>query len=464
MIRDVVYIGRNTVASQPLMVNDLAPSLNCQDNLFDGCQLTIGGFSLGSRTKLAPQISACEKRIMKSAGWINGAGRSSQCFGIEFQERRNDICSDGVNIDETLQNEQAQVPGTLELFASTAIVGVGTEFKEDLSIGREYITGGGQVFTVATITDDLNATSVETNVAEGPGALFFLNVDNSTAQSNANERLYQPPLGIFKQGKALPPARYELILRPKPDLVYKQSALQSTGFNKDILSGANAGDLANGTAEYLIEDIVFFIAVVDNYERVADQMSYVLDLEETEVLPRQISGAAITENYTVSKSTFGLSVALQDKRAGRNTLYPPSIFKVQGDTQQQLTSLRLDYAGQSRPQPDAQPAFEKIDAGTPLKGFKDYETYRYAETAVEDLAYYDTGGVLTKDDWRELGELYHFQFRKVGDDISTNVDVSVTYPAFQNGPHNLLLFHHFRRVIEMQIESGQVTNFLAQDA
>lgn len=98
------------------------------------------------------------------------------------------------------------------------------------------------------------------------------------------------------------------------------------------------------------------------------------------------------------------------------------------------------------------------------KGHIDYETYRYAETAIEDLAYYDTGGVLDKDDWRELGELYHFQWRKVGDDISTNVDVEVNYPAFTNGPHNLLLFHHFRRVIEMQVESGQVINFLAQDA
>ncbi len=105
-----------------------------------------------------------------------------------------------------------------------------------------------------------------------------------------------------------------------------------------------------------------------------------------------------------------------------------------------------------------------ISEAVPLKGKKDHETYRYSETAVEDLAYFDTGGVLDKSDWRDLGELYHFQWRKVGDDISTNVDVSVTYPAFTGGPHNLLLFHHFRRVIEMQIESGQVTNFLAQDA
>lgn len=140
----------------------------------------------------------------------------------------------------------------------------------------------------------------------------------------------------------------ELILRPKPDTVYKQSALQSVLNDLDDLEGGArdaTGSLTGGDPEYLVDDIVFFLAVVDNYERVADQMSYVLDLEETEVLPRQIAATPATENFTVSKSTFGLSIALQDRRAGRNTLFPPSIFKVEDDHQQNLTALRVDYAG-----------------------------------------------------------------------------------------------------------------------
>lgn len=38
---------------------------------------------------------------------------------------------------------------------------------------------------------------------------------------------------------------------------------------------------------------------------------------------------------------------------------------------------------QSRPQPDAQPKFADDDPET--KGHFDYETYRYSETAIEDL-------------------------------------------------------------------------------
>lgn len=101
----------------------------------------------------------------------------------------------------------------------------------------------------------------------------------------------------------------------------------------------------------MVDDIVLYIAVVDNFERVPNKQTYVLDLEETEVLPRKISGGStVQENFTVSKSTFALTVALQSKNAGRNTLFPPSRMVVTGDHLNELESLRVDYAGQSRPQ------------------------------------------------------------------------------------------------------------------
>lgn len=90
------------------------------------------------------------------------------------------------------------------------------------------------------------------------------------------------------------------------------------------------------------------------------------------------------------------------------------------------------------------------------KNNEDFQTWGFAETAIEDLAWYDTGGVQDKDTWRQLGELYHYQWRKTGDDISTDVNLETDYGPFTNGPHNLLLFHHFRRVVEFTIENNQV--------
>ena len=361
---------------QPKNADNIAPSWNSQDNLWDGCQLTIGGFSLGSRTILAPQVSAYNRRQTKSKSWIEGVGVSAHTMTISQDSRKNAITSDGVAPSE---------------------------------------------------------------------------------RDNSVERLYQPPLGIFSQNKALPPARYELILRPKPDITYKKSVIESTGADKLVVAGVSASPAAaNNTAEYLVDDVVFYLAVVDNFERVPDKMSYVLDLEEVEVIPRQIAGNGnVIENFTVSKSTFALGVALQDRRAGTDTRFSPSKFITEAGSENSLTSLQISYGGMARPQPPA--VLQK-------SGLIDYQTYRYLENSVENLGYWDTGGVLTKSDWRTLGPIYGFQWRRVGDDISTNVDVDVKYGAFTNGPHNLLLFHSFRRVIEMVIESGQVTSFLAQDA
>ena len=474
VIRDSLYKGRlvggqaNT-PDQPNLNDNIAPSLNCQDNLWDGCQLTIGGFSLGSRTKLAPQISAINKRVMKSASWLEGAGKSAHTWDARFDKRQNDVVKRGIIGDPVAETFDA-LAGTITVVAATsALVGAASLFTEQLKVGDEIITDtniGGvvQVLKIKSIADNTNATITSSeNVLQAAGTTYSkISQGYASSRSNKNERIYVPPLGVFHQGKALPPARYELILRPKPDTVYKQSAVESLAavtIQGGARDGANA--LTNTHVEYLVDDIVFYIAVVDNHERVPDKMTYVLDLEETEVLPRKISGeSTVQENFTVSKSSFALTVALQSKQAGRNTLFSPSRMVVSGDHQNELETLRVDYAGQSRPQPNAIPAF-KQDVNSHI----DYQTYRYAENAVEDLAYYDTGGVQTKDDWREMGPIYHFQWRRVGDDISTNVDVEVNYPRFANGEQeNLMLFHHFKRVIEMTVESGQVTQFLAQDA
>ena len=372
VIRDKFFTNN----AAPLDANNKAPAFNCQDNLFDGVELTMGGHSMSTRTKLYPQIAACERRVTKSKSWFEGFGASCMHTIPDFAERKALVRSD--------------------------------------------------------------------NGGEG---LYI------------NERLFQPTLGIFKMSKALPPARYELILRPKPDIQYKKSFTQGAA---DVAYGAGVRDPAGaGNAEYYITDIVFYIAIVDNYERVPDKMTYVFDLEETKCISRSIAAAAgsVTENFTVSKSTFALSLALQDSRSGSNSIVPPGDFRISdGNTERLVTSLRVEYAGQQRPVPAANFSFS--DGGA--DGI-DHQTHRYAENAVESLAAYDTGGALSKQDWRKVGPLYHFQFRRPGDDISTNVDVEITHGDFGQAAY-ILLFYHYRRVVSVTVENGQVISILGQDA
>lgn len=466
-IRDEIRYAKLAAGAlvQPSNVDNVAPSWNCQDNLWDSCQLTVGGFSLGSRTNNTDKISAYEKRQQKSKSWIEGVGFSTQTMKVSQNARKQDIVSDGIIADINGSGLFQLLTGDIAIAAATNVItGTnGTIFLTELNIGDVIRTDDGEALTVTSITSDVLAThsSSAGNTIQLAAQYFKMVQGVASAQNNLNERLYQPPLGVFKQGKALPPARYELILGSKPDSTYKQSAIESTGAEKVVLPLNPTNGVVANTVDYRVTEIVFYLAVVDNFEAVASgPQTYVLDLEETEVLTRNIAGGNVNESYTVSKSTFALGVAVQSRSSGFNTLVSPSKFvtTVVGQSNN-ITSLRLDYGGQSRPQPDA----------VILKNATtDFQTWRYAQNAVEDLGFYDTGGVLVKEDWREgvagegLGALFGFQWRRTGDDISTNVVVNVNYSTLSLG--SLLLFHSFRRVIEMVIENGQVTSFLAQDA
>jgi len=471
VIRDEIYQGVGDNPVKPLLTGKGAPAFNLPDNLWDGYELTVGGFSMGSKTKLAPQIAVCEKRLSKSRGYLKGVAASAKEWIPSFGRRKHEVVLNGSTQPDELDEFKIGDDVTVVAAANT-FTGIGTTFLTDLAPGDHVRTAAGNVYLIRFIDSDLVAriSSAAGNIAEANVAAYRIG-SNASNRANLNERMFQPALGVFKQGKALPPARYELILRPKPDVLYKQSALETNDVT--VISGGNrapsgSDDLPTGQYEYIINEIVFYVAIVENYERPPDKMTYVLDLEETEVLPRQITGgSALTENFTVSKSTFGLSVALQDRRAGQNTRFSPSLFKVEGDFQDQITLLRIDYAGQTRPNPQ-----KSMSHNVGAVASQDFSTWGYGETAVEDLAWYDTGGALVKDDWRRLGNLFHYQWRKTGDDISTDVNVEVSYPndfattapVNADAKHNLLLFHHFRRVIEMTIENNQVVNFLAQDA
>ena len=158
VVRDSIYFGRTVggnanTPDQPQIVDDLAPALNCQDNLFDGCQLTVGGFSLGSRTKLAPQISACNKRVTKSASWLDGVGKSAHTWDADFGKRQNDICKAGmIPGSRSIRN----ATGTITVVNNdSTLVGVGTVFTTDLQPGSVILTSGAvrQYLVIKSIID-----------------------------------------------------------------------------------------------------------------------------------------------------------------------------------------------------------------------------------------------------------------------------------------------------------------------
>jgi hypothetical protein len=364
-MRHSVYQGVANAPAKPTGGGNTALSMNAPACLFDGCDLQVAGVSLGSKSRMLPQIDTVEKRLYKSKAWLDSIGKSVAFWEPDQEERKAGIVA-----------------------------------------------------------------------------------------KNKNENIFVPPLGVFKQGQALPPGRYELILRPKPDVTYKKSALHSTGADKDV-SDTAGGVLPTDHFDFQIDDIHFNIATVESSERVTDG-DFVLDLTETDCNNRLISAGATSESYIVPKSTYALTVALQDRRAGTNTLYPPSLFIAEGHAEKSIERLRVEYAGQVRPSDDEAILF---DASS------DYLTKRYYQSAIEDGSAFDNGGAITKwdDDYLQMGPIFHHQFRRDGTDASTNVDLYVSYADITDTA-NLLLFSHSRRVATLRMENGQVSEVLVQHA
>lgn len=207
VIRDAINLGVGDEPRKPTLEGNaagttkVAPAFNCQDNLFDGCELTIGGFSMGSKTKLAPQISVCEKRLSKSSSHLESANYGASTWKPSFGDRLQDVVRNG---SYESPRDERPLTGTIIVVAdSAALVGAGTAFLDELQPGSMLRTQTGQMIQIKSVADATNATITSSvNTAEGANTLAYVIGERFSNRANLNERLYQPPLGVFKQGKA----------------------------------------------------------------------------------------------------------------------------------------------------------------------------------------------------------------------------------------------------------------------
>jgi len=339
------------------------------------------------------------------------------------------------------------------------------------------MTGGaeaGATFVVREIESNTAGTSGNSKGVINAGAFVIQRPANllATAQANKNQHVFQPnALGIWASGQALPPCQYELILRPFASPQYKQCALESeAGALVVPSSGVKVfnDDMTNIDADFQIDDIYLVLCIAERFERAPEKQNVVFDIPVINCQPRQINGgSSITESFTVSKSTYGLGVALQDLSAGNSTLFSPSKFIAGANKKEQdgLTRLQISFDGSTRPSPEAD--FQLTPPPADLSGGVDKSLYwSYVNREINDLSLYDSGGSYSDyDDSKELGLFSYYNWPRMGTSVSTSVDVRVSYNAFAGDvKQNLLLFALSRKVVEMRLENGLITSFVSQDA
>jgi hypothetical protein len=463
--------------------DDIAPNMDLCASLFQNMEFRINDKTVSRVSDFVPQVDALETRLRKSSSHIDTVGNATNFWQDQFKVRQQQVVVDGDNkvvadivktrlelgFDATQQLAMGvggiltqSVVTTLDL---TTVFQTGDEIEINLAgLGLQKL----QVVSVTANTIQTEYTSV--TEARAAAVTPFSRIRKATIKDSTSRHMtefeitWQPPLSIFKVGHAMPSGRYELVLNPQTASVYKKYAIQSVGADKTPnLNGVGVAPSAGAQYQFMVDTMYMYVNTVEGPR--FDDGTFLLDLEQTNCQSEKIESVNFAQrNFDVSPSTYALSVAYQDIRAGNNTQCSSSQFKsynvaITEEEELKLNRFFINYAGQNLPAPDADPDF------TPTK---DWTVNRYLDTQIYSGAYFDSGGAETISQWHNRGAYYYFSIPRDGTDRSTRVIVNQQFGG-DGGSANvtnmrLLLFAHSKQIARIRVVDGRVVDVQLEDA
>jgi hypothetical protein len=472
--------------SQLTTDDDIAPTMGLCSSLFQSAEFRINDKTVSRVSDFMPQVDAIETRLSKSRSHLNGIGKSTNLWSPDYEERQSVVCADSVvnPIGVSARTDRLQLgldaaTNTIAVAVDTGVLTVAQAGGAALPAALPFVAGdeieieaGGNIGTVRYVVSAvLGATTLQLNnlkgvaiAAGGYPITRIRSVSSDTARGVSDfELTWTPPLSIFKVGHAMPSGKYELVLNPQTASIYQKYAIQSVGGDKVPNVASIGSPTAGSQFLFNVTDMYFYCNTVDGPR--ADDITYLLDLEQTSCQSEQFSAGQTSfqqKNFDVSPSTYALTVAYQDARAGNDTRRSASIFKVSNVAQTadseelKLQRFFINYAGQNLPAPDADPDF------TPSL---DYTTQRYVESQIYSGAMFDTGGGESLEEWHERGAYYYFSWPRDGTDRSTRVNVNNGFATGTSTDNmRMLLFSHSKQVARIRVQDGRVTQVDLEDA
>tara|TARA_B110000902_G_scaffold113995_1_gene134228 strand:+ start:6306 stop:7865 length:1560 start_codon:yes stop_codon:yes gene_type:complete len=453
-IRARVKISKED-GTQLVKADNVAPNMFLMSNLFQSMEFRIGGKTVSKITDFVPQIEALKNRTRKSKAWLDSAGDSTIITNSSFGERQAIVCLGGNQAVEQVLKPELDLPaaGTLAYTTATGAIALAAgmtaaNVKEAFPVGSVLNLAGNIIPVIGHLAGGILGGIGATAGNIGASAVFH-RVDTipGTARGVMEVELcWQPCLSIFGIDHALPAGDYELVLNPQSASTYKEAAIESTGATK---TGGAGNDF-----ELEVQNMYLYVATAEGPR--VDNKVYLLDLEDIQCSSDNVDSTSFAQkNFSVSPSTYALTVAYQDSRVNSDTRASASKLKVNNagftlaNEELGLNRLYVNYAGQNFPSPDADPSF---DADT------DRTTQRYINSVISGGSYYSAGGCETIDDWHKRGSYHMFQTAKDGSDTSTRVTVHSGFGTADTANMRLLLFSHSRSTARITIESGSVIN------
>jgi len=474
-----------------------APNMGLCSNLFQSAEFRINDKVVSRVGDFLAQVDALETRLTKSRSWLQSIGESTNWWSEDQKLRLAEVADDGsiikgitgvadavetartvMGFDALLANNNgwAYTAATGDLVYTQGANGTGLD---DAAASAAFPVGSYFKFVGVANTPEVEMKVLENdgagnlviepllnaNVALNPVNNFARVVRELTAPASRRvgdfELIWQPPLSIFKVEKALPCGDYELVLNPQTFQSYQKRAVETLLGDISRESAPKTGGLATQIKAEIV-DMYLQCAMVDGPR--VDDITYLLDLEQTRCQSDKINNTSFGQkNFDVSPSTYAITLAYQDSRAGEHTAISPAKFRsyeagLTPAIPQELALNRMfiNYAGQNIPAPDADPQFV---AG------RDYTTQRYVESQLASGGYHDTGGVETITEYHDRGAYYHFRIPRDATDRSTRLSAHQGFTAGTDVTNmRVLLFDHSKQVCMVRIQDGRVVNVELEDA
>jgi hypothetical protein len=468
--------------------DNVAPAPNMMSNLFQSAEFKINGKTISRVSDFMAQVSTLKYRLDKSSSWLDSVGNTTN-FWDSFSARKSDVSADGVYNDEDILTSWANlgfdiatttiaythadgrlafaragggvVPDVGLSFPVGSRIRLATAFGGAVADGEVVVSGhvDGNTITVTGMNTDAGATNVQLTRVSGGGVSSRL---NARRVSNV-EIIWTPPLSIFDIEGGIPgSASCELTLTPQSSNTYQLVAFESKGATTKA-TGAGADNV-----KFSVENMYFYTNII-NGPRISNS-TYLLDLEQISCQASVVNNASFAQHsFHVSPSTYALTLAIQDGRAGSDTRASASRFKSYNNNftaseETKLNRLYVAYAGQNYPSPDAEPDYVE-GTGTAGNLSKDYTINRYIDSNIYSGSFFGTGGCESLEQYHDRGMYHYFATPRDADDASTRVVVNA---GFQNGADvanmRILLLAHSRQVARIEMIDGRIQSVAVEDA
>jgi hypothetical protein len=472
------YIRLRVQYSGPLgspisLVDDVAPSMDMPGNLFQSLEFNINNKTVCKLEDNVPQINSIHQRMVKSKAWLDSIGADAEVWQPDFATRQALIAT-RVNLADPLSYNVTPLIGNngytvATMLAITVATGLHTFTVAGANTDQFFRLGDLIYYPGTAFT---NQYLVVTEIPAGTGTLIANTYEpeinlplpgapiGATALNNAIfgivgpyrvrantpahptfETVWQPPLSIFSIESALPAGQYQLSLTPQTNDRYKKASVQSLEFNI----------AAPVSFDFSVVDMFLYIATVSGPR--IDNMTYYISLDEINAQPIAVSAsnALQKKQFDVAPSTYQLTVGFQSQNVTADTRNPASMLKFSGTSSDtDLKQLYLQYAGQTRPSPYADPQYNPTT---------DYLDQHFIENMLYTGLYFNQGGSESKTDWITRGPYYTFSWPKDGSSESTRAYVNFQFgTAPADGDANVFLFSHYRTTTAITVADSRVVS------